>query len=136
MSTISVIDNEYASLSFDTDMKFVYHCFHSQLDSTNLRAVLNGGIDLLKKYNATKWLSDNREIGPHSEEDTLWINDHWLPAAVAAGWKYWALVVPNSFVARVNMSEFVDSFYAKGIRIMVFTNYDEAWNWLGRVDAR
>lgn len=135
MSTINIIDNQYARLSFDPDVKFVHHCFHSTLDSKNLRAVLNGGIDLLKKHNATKWLSDNREIGPHSEEDSQWVNDNWLPRAIAAGWKYWALVVPHDFMARINMSEFVDSFYAKGIRIMVFTNYDQAWHWLETVDS-
>lgn len=134
MASIHLIDNKYARLSFDTDKQIVHHCFHSALDSENLRAVLNEGIDLIKKYGATKWLSDNRAIGPHSAEDSQWINDNWLPRVIAAGWKYWALVVPHDIKAQMNMNEFVNSFYEKGVRIMVFTDYDEAWQWLDRVD--
>lgn len=134
MATINVIDNKYARLSYDTDQKIVHHCFHHELDSANLRAVLNSGIELLKSHNAEKWLSDNREIEPHSEEDGAWVNEDWLPRAVAAGWKYWALIVPDDLMARLNMSEFVESFYNKGIRIMVFTDHHQAWSWLVNVD--
>jgi hypothetical protein len=136
MSTITVIDNKYARLVYHSDSQIVHHCFHHALDSDNLKLVLNTGIDLLKQYGATKWLSDNREIGPHSEEDGVWTNTDWLPRVIAAGWKYWALVVPDDVRARMNMSEFVNSFYEKGIRIMVFTNLDDAMSWLEKVDKK
>jgi hypothetical protein len=134
MAIISLIDNKYAKLVYDQDRKIVQHCFHAALDSENLRAVLNKGVDMLKTHRATKWLSDNREIGPHSPEDGAWVNNDWLPRAVAAGWKYWALVVPHDTMARMNMGEFVNSFYERGVRIMVFTDIAEAWDWLDNVD--
>jgi hypothetical protein len=112
----------------------VHHCFHAALNSETLRAVLNSGVELLQQHHATKWLSDNRAIAPHSEEDGRWTNEDWLPRAIAAGWKYWALVVPHDQAARMNMSQFVDSFYEKGVRIMVFTDLDEAVTWLDNVD--
>ncbi len=136
MSTITIIDNRYATLIYEDDKKIVHHQFHSLLDSKNLRLVLNTGIELLKEHKAIKWLSDNRAIGPHSEEDGAWVNDDWLPRVIAAGWKYWALVVPDDFMGRVNMSEFVESFHVRGIRIMVFTDLDKATTWLENVGQK
>jgi len=130
------IDNHYASLAYYTDTKIVHHCFHKALDSHHLRVVLNTGIDFLQKYQATKWLSDNREIDPHSDEDTLWINTDWLPRALEAGWKYWALVVPDSVKSKMNMTEFVNWFYDHDVRIMVFVNAEAALRWLENVDSQ
>src|SRR5688572_20233194 len=122
MTTITVIDDKYAKLMYHSDKGIVHHCFHKPLDGEHLRTVLNTGVELLQKHGAAKWLSDNRAIDPHSEEDGQWVNDNWLPRAIAAGWKYWALVVPDEIAARMNMVEFVNSFYDMGVRIMVFTN--------------
>jgi hypothetical protein len=134
MSILSVMDNRYASLVFDVQDKIVHHTFHRDLDSAHLRLVLNTGIELFKKHGANKWLSDNRAIDPHSEEDSLWINNEWLPRVIEAGWKYWALVVPHDAKARMNMVEFVNSFYEQGVRVMVFTELDSALAWLKTVD--
>jgi hypothetical protein len=134
MSILSVIDNQYAQLVFYSDVKIIHHTFRKSLDSAHFRLVLNSGVDLLKRHNATKWLSDNREIGPHAEGDDAWANSDWLPRAVAAGWKYWALVVPHDVKARMSMSDVIASFYDVGIRVMVFTEVEEAKNWLIQVD--
>lgn len=134
MTAQTIIHTNKASLYYHKDKNLIHHRFYSQLDSFHLRKILNQGVDLIHKHNSSKWLSDNREIGPHSEEDTLWINTDWLPRAIKAGWKYWALVVPDNFIARVNMQEFVDTFYNMGIRVMVFTEVDEAMSWIENVD--
>jgi hypothetical protein len=92
--------------------------------------VLDRGVELLKEHGATKWLSDNRAMEPHNKADGEWVNTNWLPRAIAAGWKFWALVVPDSTMARMNMSQFVEEFYNHGVRVMVFIDIDEAMHWL------
>ena len=49
---------------------------------------------------------------------------------INAGWKYWALVVPDEVSARQDMVAVIDMFYERGIRIMVFTDVERALNWL------
>jgi hypothetical protein len=49
---------------------------------------------------------------------------------VAAGWKSWAMVVPYEVKAQFNLAEIVDKNFERGIRIMVFTNPEEALDWL------
>lgn len=136
MPKTTIIDTPFASLYYYPEQRIVQHRFHKELDSAHLREVLNRGVELLRENHACKWLSDNRAINAHSPEDTEWINSQWLPNAVAVGWKFWALVVPDDIMARMNMTEFVNSFYERGIRIMVFVDPTEAMKWLENIDRK
>jgi hypothetical protein len=130
MSKIILIENEYATLEYHPDAKIIHHTFHKPIGKDKFREVLNTGADSLKKYGATKWLSDDRKNMALSPEDTEWSKTEWFPRALANGWKSWALVVPQDFLARMNMKEFVDQYYEKGLRIMVFNNPEDAMKWL------
>jgi hypothetical protein len=135
MSTTTVIDNDYLTLFYHADKKIVHHIYKPPIGGKYLKEGLNVGTELLREHGATKWLSDNRAFAATTDEETQWINTNWLPRAVDAGWKYWALVVPHGMKARMNMSEFTEAFYKEGVRVMVFTDPDEAMSWLERVDA-
>jgi hypothetical protein len=128
----TILDNEYASLTYHSDKKIVYHVFRKPISGEPFRQVLNEGAKLIQKHGANKWLSDDRENSVLPPEDFDWVNADWLPRVVNAGWKYWALVIPNEMMARLNMTDFVNSFYQRGLRIMVFTKPEEAMEWLQR----
>jgi hypothetical protein len=130
MSKITIIRNEYATLEYHTDLKIIHHTFHKPIGNEKFRDVLNAGADTMKKYGAAKWLSDDRKNMSLSPEDTEWSKKDWFPRAVESGWKFWALVVPQDILARMNMKEFVDEYYEKGLRIMVFNNPEDAMQWL------
>lgn len=134
MSTDVIYDNQHLNMVYHTDSKIVHHHYNKALNSEFLRAGLDRGNELLQQHGATKWLSDNREVNAHSAEDTKWINENWLPRAIAAGWKYWALVVPYDSIAQMNMAEFVEAFYNMGVTVQVFTEVDEAMAWLKMID--
>lgn len=130
MSAITVISNDYATLVYYTDKKIVHHTFHKPIAGEEFRRVLNTGADLLQQHGADKWLSDDRGIGPLSPEDTEWSKTNWFPRSVQAGWKYWALVVPENIYAQLNLKEFTDSYSQQGLRIMVFVDPEAAMKWL------
>ena len=134
MNTETVINNKYVTLYFHHDKQIVHHIYHPGIGGEYLKEALLRGVDLLQEHGAFKWLSNNSDIDPHTDEETEWINSVWLPKAIQAGWKYWALVVPESTAGRMNMNEFVTSFYNKGVRVMVFTNADKAMQWLIEID--
>ncbi len=135
MSDITVLKNEFATLTYHPDARIVHHTFHQPISGAEFRSVLNTGAETLQKYGAAKWLSDDRKNMALPEDDTQWSMTDWFPRAVRAGWKYWALVVPPDFLARLNLAEFVESYFEQGLRIMVFTEPDEALEWLRNVDA-
>jgi hypothetical protein len=133
MSAITILDNDYATLMYHPDTQIVQHIFHKPISGPEFREVLNEGAALLKKHGAHKWLSDDRNNSALSEEDTEWSKTDWFPRATASGWKFWALVVPPDLMARLNLKEFVDTYYDLGLRTMVFTEPEEAMKWLVRV---
>lgn len=128
--TMTLIKNTYASLVYLPTKKIVHHTFHQPIGGQAFRDVLNTGAETLEKYHASKWLSDDRENAALSPEDTEWSKTNWFPRAVKAGWKYWALVVPQDIMAQLNLKEFVDSYFEQGLNIMVFTDPKEAMEWL------
>ena len=103
------------------------------MPSQEFRTVLNTGVDILEKHGATKWLSDERHMAPLTPEETAWCMTDWFPRSVKVGWKFWALVVPNDIMSQINLTEFVNEYYEKGIRIMVFTDPEQAMEWLERL---
>ncbi len=131
---ITIIQNEYATLLYHPDTKIVHHTFHKPIGGQEFRDVLNTGAQTLEQYQASKWLSDDRENSALSREDTEWSKREWFPRAVKAGWKYWALVVPQNIIGKMNMKEFVDSYLDQGLRIAVFSKPDEAMKWLEKAD--
>jgi hypothetical protein len=130
MNANVIIDNEYATLLYYPGAKIVHHTFHKPIGGQPFRDVLLTGLKTMKANNAQKWLSDDRANQAVPPEDGEWGNNVWFPQVQAAGWKYWALVVPQDLEGRMSMKEFVDSYYERGIRIMVFTTAEEALQWL------
>lgn len=131
MTTVTIIENEYATLLYHEDTKVVHHTFHQPLKGTNhFREVLNKGAEVLEHYGAKKWLSDDRKNEALSPEDGEFGTKDWLPRVAKLGWKYWAMVVPESIAARLDMKYYIDYTYSHGIRVMVFTNPEEAMDWL------
>ena len=136
MSTETIIDNDYATLMYHPDTQIVHHVFHKPISGPEFRSVLNGGAALLKEHSACKWLSDDRNNSALTDEDTEWSKSDWFPRAAASGWKFWALVVPPDLAARMNLKEFVDTYYELGLRTMVFTEPEAAMEWLVKVSEK
>lgn len=125
-----ILDNEFATLVYHEEEGIIHHTFHKPIGGENFREVLSKGIETLKLHRATKWLSDDRNNSTISDEDTDWAINTWSTGAIAAGWKYWALVVPHDLMARFDYREHVDSYFKRGVRVMVFTDLTAAKEWL------
>jgi hypothetical protein len=117
MSKMIVVDNAFITLAYDSDTKIVSHQLHQYICGQPLRDALMAGTDQLKKNSAHKWLSDDRNGGALPKEDLEWNHNVWIKQAVAAGWKFWALVMPASVVGQQNMRQ-------------VFSDPDQALAWL------
>jgi hypothetical protein len=79
---------------------------------------------------ASKWLSDDRKNGPVSAEIAAWGREDWNVRTIKAGWKYWANVVPGVVVSAGTLTPIIEALYEAGLRMMVFTVLEEAFEWL------
>jgi hypothetical protein len=134
MSRIVIFENEYMTLEYLSDQKIVYHTIHKPVGGQPLRDVLNAGTETLARYGACKWLSDDRKNGPLSEEDREWGFNDWNRRTLDAGWKYWALVVPQAVFDAGTMMPTIETLFTLGLRMMVFTTVEEALAWLDSME--
>ena len=133
MPKITVLDNERATLWFHPEPGIVHHQFKKYVYGDDLKTVLNQGCDQMRTNGATKWLSDDRNNSALRSEDTEWVQNDWTPRVLAAGWKYWAIVLPQNVIGQMNMKRFIDLSAETGVKVQVFDNPDEALRWLESV---
>ncbi len=130
MSPIVIVENEYITVQYLPDKKIIYHTVHKPVNDQLFKDALNAGTDALEKYRACKWLSDDRKNGPLSPEMLEWGRNTWDVRTIAAGWKYWANVVPEAVASAGSLMPVVEALYQLGLRMMVFTDPEKAFAWL------
>ncbi|MFN8528443.1 MAG: hypothetical protein U0670_07520 [Anaerolineae bacterium] len=135
MSYQIIVDNEWATVRYEPKDKYLYHTFHKPIvdNPEALRDIMYKALDTLISNGAEKWLSDDRNNAAFKPESVQEAVSQWGPAAAAAGWKYWALVVPQSIAGRAAMTDLVEAFYGLGVRVAVFTDVEDARAWLETV---
>ena len=58
----------------------------------------------------------------------------WQPRTMKAGWKYWATIVPESLAAAGTLMPIMEELYNLGLRMMVFTDMEQAIAWLDKMN--
>ncbi len=135
MPPIIIVDNEYITVQFLPEKGIIHHTVHKPVDDQSLKDALNAGTDALAKYRACKWLSDDRNNGPISPEMLEWGTKNWDVRTIAAGWKYWANVVPQHIADAGSLIPVIDALFQLGLRMAVFTDLETAFAWLDRLDC-
>lgn len=136
MPTIVAIENEFATVQLHTEHGIVHHRFKKFIFGERFREALTAGVELMEKHGATKWLSDDRSNGALSAADSEWSTTEWSDRALRAGWKSWAVVLPEVVVGQMNMRRFVQLHKSNGVEVRVFTDPDLAMAWLVELDGR
>lgn len=135
MSRITIVDNEYMLVEYLPDHKVIAHTVRQPVSGQIFRDALQAGTEALKQYGACKWMSDDRLNGPLPPEDNEWGTEVWGVRTMEAGWKYWALVVPQAIVAAGSLVPVVEAYHEQGLRVMVFTTPENALDWLDKQKA-
>lgn len=130
MSSQIVLDNDYATLWYHPEKKIVHHMMKKFTGGKDLRELLDKGYDLLKTNGASSWLSDDRNNGALSAADEEWAKTNWFPRVLNAGWKYWAIVMPEKVIGQMNIKRFVSDYARAGISANLFSDPSEAMRWL------
>lgn len=129
-----ILENDWGIIRYVEDGNYIHHTIYQDVNGEDVRSFLGTGLEALIEYGASKWLSDDRKNGPVEPGDVEWSNTVWGPKAAAAGWKYWALVVPEAVVGRASMIDVVDAYFHMGVRVQTFSDVDAAAAWLRKFD--
>lgn len=130
MPVETLLRTPFATIQYDTDSKIVRHQTFPAIRGREYRDVLTLGVETLKKRAAEKWLADERKSSAMGEDDELWAQRVWLPAALRSGWKYWAIVLPEKDAGRRALKRASEALSTAGITARTFSDPTEALEWL------
>jgi hypothetical protein len=130
MSTEIILENEHARLVFHTSSKIIHHKLLKFTEGEHFRNLLLTGTATLVKHGARKWLSDDRLQTALPQTDINWADTIWFPKTAEAGWKFWALVLPENVIGQMNLKRILRINGDRGVTTQTFTDPDEALRWL------
>ncbi len=135
MPNVTIYNSEYITIEYWPDHNLIYHTVHQPMSGQlpMFKEALNAGTAALQKYNIHKWLSDDRKNDALTPEGNEWSFNDWQPRTLKAGWKYWALVVPQTLAAAGTLTPVIETLFDLGLRMMVFTKVEEAVEWLDNI---
>lgn len=134
--TVSRIEllNDDVALWYHPEPKIIHHQIRGLLPPGALQKLLTKGAECLEQHHAQKWLSDDSQSVPIRPEDYEWGDKVWAPRVIKAGFRYWAIVLPEGAVAQLQMQRFCAEYRARGVTAELFTHEQRALEWLTQVD--
>ncbi len=135
MPRVVVFDSEYITVEYLSDNKIIRHTVHKPVEPKFWLEALNAGTDALIEHGACKWLSDDRKMGPlPTDDESVQGSNAWTERTIAAGWKYWANVVPVDVISAGSLIGAMDALHQLGLRMMVFDDVEKAIAWLDSLE--
>lgn len=96
----------------------------------DFRNGLTEGLDLLESKKSSNWLADLRQLGVVTREDQEWADDVWYADAVARGVKKIAIIMPESAISEMSVTNVVSNLENSEIATRFFDSLEEARAWL------
>lgn len=127
-----VFECEHISVWVYPELRLISHQMHKLCHGAPFRDALRAGTAAMQRYGAISWLSDDRLNGPLPDEDETWGTTTWFQATKAVGWKYWAIVMPEKAVGKLNVKRFVELYRKRGLEAQMFTEPGLAMDWLSK----
>jgi len=118
-----------ATVKWEPDGELVFVEWEGWSDSEEFAALLAAELRALTKHRGSRLLADCRlqKVLSPADQDK---DREWLPRAAAAGLKRFAIVLPTSGLATMNLRERLGSAPAATLEIAFFDGVDEAKAWL------
>lgn len=102
--------------------------------SDTVKESLDKGLELVRAKHATRWLADCRDMAVLPPDIQKWLIDDWWPRALAAGFRWLALLLPKSTITKMAIDVSLrPSREAVQSETRYFGDVDEARAWLQAV---
>ena len=118
-----------ATVRWEPEGKLVLVEWEGWSNSKEFAALLAAEIQALTERHGSRLLADCRRQRVLSPADQA-RDKEWLPRAVAAGLRRFAIVLPTSGLATTNIRDRLGKAPGVTLDIAYFDGVDEAWTWL------
>jgi hypothetical protein len=121
-----------ASVRWDSAGATVLVEWEGWANSAEFAAMLDAGVRALKDHGGSRWLADCRLQKVLSPADQDRANREWLPRALATGLKRFAVVLPVSGLAGMNLKDRLKEVSIAKLDVGYFATVEQAREWLAR----
>jgi SpoIIAA-like len=121
-----------ASVRWDEKGELVVVAWEGWADSAEFAALLDAEVRALREHRSSRLLADCRRQKVLRPDDQERADKEWLPRALAAGLKRFAIVLPTSLLATMNVQDRLGKVPSATLDIAYFEEVDEARAWLIR----
>jgi hypothetical protein len=119
-----------ASVRWDQGAKLVMVEWEGWADSTEFKELLDAEIRALQAHRGSRVLVDCRQQKVLNPADQERANREWLPRALAAGLKRFAVVLPKSGLAEMNIRDALGKVPDTELQVAYFATVEEGKAWL------
>jgi len=119
-----------ASVKWDEAGATVLVQWEGWASGAEFMALLNAEVRALTEHKCSRLLADCRRQKVLNPTDQDWGDREWLPRAIEAGLKRFAIVLPTSVLASMNIQERLGKVPETVLRVGYFETVDEARAWL------
>jgi hypothetical protein len=125
------LDEPWLTIWWDSSRKCVHGQWKAFATSAELRAGLMKGLEAIKQKRATAYVSDTRAIKLIVQKDQAWLQDTWIPLAMAAGLKRVAVVTGAPGLGKTTVMEIVKEVDDESF-LRNFDTLSEAFAWVAK----
>jgi hypothetical protein len=119
-----------ASVRWDQASRCVLVEWEGWADSNEFKELLDAEVKALLEHRGSRLLADCRQQKVISPADQDQANKEWVPRALAAGLKRFAVVVPRSGLAAMNLKDALGKVPDTAFQVAYFATVEEAKAWL------
>lgn len=119
-----------ASVRWDEGDKLVLVEWDGWANSVEFAALLEAELRAIEQHKGSRLLADCRRQKVLNPKDQDRANREWLPWALKMGLKRFAIVVPASVVADMNLRDSLEKASGAGLEVEYFATVEEARDWV------
>lgn len=121
-----------ATVRWEHTLRLVLVEWEGWANSAEFVALLDAEVRALSEHSGSRLLADCRRQRVLSPIDQDKADREWLPRALAAGLKRFAIVLPTSALAAMNLEDRLGKIPGATLEIAYFEGLDEARTWITR----
>lgn len=126
-----LIETEKAEIRFNSQTNAIELIWKTYADPASYKALFTNGVEYLKEFGATAWLSDIRNEGVVGPEHSKWLHGEIIPKAISFGLRRIAVVLDSDVFKKFYIKNIETNMTQKGQNLMQYFNSTEEANaWL------
>ena len=124
------LDKPWLSIRWDEDHRCIHAVWTGRPDSVKFRSGTVKILQAIRDRHAASLLSDNRNLEMIANQDQVWINESWVPMAVASGLRRIAVVLAPQGSVKTASEGIIRRFEDNVFETRTFDSVDEAMAWV------